>query len=281
MNGGGSGNGGAGGGMGDNGPGGSASGSPGIASGGSPSVYSPMFGQQGAASGVQPSAGQPSDGQAGTQGSGQPGGQSTGQTAYQPYGQSSGTAAAAGVAGADGYITGQPRDGNPNSQPPQRPDPSSNVAMVPDTPLRPGEWRPTVDPPKPDPEEEKKKKKKHPYDNVEPDHNQADWALRDARRHAAAISRPLHVDCYPDRIVIAPEQSGGESKVVICGSDPQRNADKLVAAIWELMDSWGMAGKEMYWKPVLNFYVVPGAEPRMFELTRALDGSGLVIDRKQ
>jgi hypothetical protein len=214
------------------------------------------------------------------QGSAQAGSQANGQATYQPYGQSAGTAAAAGVARPDGYITGQPMDANLNS-PPQRPNTSSNVAMVPDTPLRPGEWRPTETPPKPDPDEEKKKKKKHPYDNVEPDHNQADWALRDARRHAAAISRPLHVDCYADRVVIVPEQPGGEPHVVVCGSDPQRNADKLVAAIWELMDTWGMAGKEMYWRPVLNFYVAPGAEPRMFELSRALDGSGLVIERKQ
>jgi hypothetical protein len=233
-------------------------------------------------------AGQGANGQAGTQGSGQPGPQANGQASYQgggqgnyqANGQSGGTMAAAAVPRPDGYITGQPTDANPNP-PPQRPNPSSNVAMVPDTPLRPGEWRPTNDPPKPDPEEEKKKKKKHPYDNIEPDHNQADWALRDARRHAAAISRPLHVDCYSDRVVIAPDQPGGEPHVVVFGSDNQRNADKLVAAIWELMDSWGMAGKEMYWRPVLNFYVTPGSEPQMFELTRALDGSGLVIERKQ
>jgi hypothetical protein len=154
--------------------------------------------------------------------------------------------------------------------------------MEADTPLRPGEWRPSDDtpPPKPDPEKEKNKKK-HPYDNVEPDHNQMDWALRNARSHAAAISRPVHVDCYADRLVIAPEQLGGEPQVVIFGNDSQRNADRLVTSVWELMDSWGMAGKEMYWRPVLNFYVAPGAEPRMAELTRALDGSGLVIEKKK
>ena len=42
-----------------------------------------------------------------------------------------------------------------------------------------------------------------------------------------------------------------------------------------------MAGREMYWRPVLNFYVAPGAEPRMLDLTRSLEGSGLVIERKQ
>jgi hypothetical protein len=250
-------------------------------SGGVPSIYSSMLNQQGAQGNGPTGNGQAGSGQsAGAQSaSGQAAGQSYGQSGYQANGQPAVGANMAAAPRPDGYITGHPQDANPNTAPPPRPDPSG-VAIVPDTPLRPGEWRPSQEPPKPDPDE-KKKKKKHPYDDVEPDHNQADWALRDARRHAAAITRPLHVDCYADRVVIAPEQPGGEPQVVVYGNDPQRNADKLVAAVWERMDSWGMAGKEMYWRPVLNFYVVPGAEPRMFELTRALDGSGLVIERKR
>jgi hypothetical protein len=267
-------------GAGNPGSGGAASGggSPGMASGSVANVYTPSAGQPGVAS-----SGQTGSGQSGAQANGQAANQDNGQSLNQSNGQPTGSAAAAGVARPDGYITGRPNDGNPNPQPPRRPDPSSAVAMVPETPLRPGEWRPSAEPPpKPDPEDEKKKKKKkHPYDDMQPDHNQADWALRNARSHAAAISRPVHIDCYADRVVIAPEQPGGEPHVIVCDNDSQRNADKLVAAIWEVMDTWGMAGREMYWRPVLNFYVTPGAEPRMFEMTRALDGSGLVIERKQ
>jgi len=237
-----------------------------------PAIYTPAFGQ-------------PS-----TQGPGQPGMQPNGQTAYQgsgqpanqANGQPAGTVAAANIPRPDGYINGRPNDAAPNPQPPQRGDASSAVAMVPATPLRPGEWRPSDDsqPPKPDPEEEKKKKKKHPYDNVKPDHDQMDWALRNIHDRAAAISRPVHIDCYADRLVIAPDRPGGEPHVIVCDSDNQGNADKLVAALWEVMDSWGMAGREMYWRPVLNFHVAPGAEPQLFALARALDGSGLVIERK-
>jgi hypothetical protein len=205
---------------------------------------------------------------------------SGGQYAVQPNGQPApGSPAAAGVVRPDGYINGQPNDGNP---PPVRPNPPSSVAMVPDTPLRPGEWRPSQDPPKPDREaEEKEEKKKHPYDKVRMDHDQDDWALRNATRHAAAVSRPIHVDCYPDRIVLVPEAGSGEPRVILCETGGRRDADKLVAAIWEIMDTWGMAGREMYWRPVLNFYVVPGAEARMMILARSLEGSGLVIERKQ
>ncbi len=190
---------------------------------------------------------------------------------------SSGSAGVAGIARPDGYITGRPSDANP---PPVRPNPPSSMGLAPDVPLRPGEYRPTQEPPKPDPEEEAKQKKKHPYDNVKLDHDQDDWALRNASRHAAAISRAIRIDCYPDRLVMAPEVGGGEPRVILCDRGGQRDADKLVAAVWEIMDAWGMAGREMYWRPILKFNVVPGAEPRMNDLTRSLDGSGLVIERK-
>jgi len=205
------------------------------------------------------------------------------QAPYQPNGQpAGGPPGTPGIARPDGYINGRPSDGNPPPAP-VRPDTSSSVAMAPAAPLRPGEWRPSeeTNPPKRDRDEEEKEKKKHPYDKVKLDHSQDDWALRNATRHAAAISRPIHVDCYIDRVVLVPEMGSGEARVIPCDRGGQRDADKIVAAVWEIMDTWGMAGREMYWRPVLNFHVVPGAEPRMLDITRSLEGSGLVIERKQ
>ncbi|MGO9112970.1 MAG: hypothetical protein ACLP9L_27370 [Thermoguttaceae bacterium] len=204
------------------------------------------------------------------------------QYAMQPNGQpAASSSTTAGVVRPDGYINGQPNDGNPA---PVRPNPPSSMATAPAAPLRPGEWRPSEDPPKPDrdaEEKEKNEKKKHPYDKVKMDHDQDDWALRNASRHAAAISRPIHVECYADRIVVVPDAGSSEPQVILCDTGGRRDADKLVAAVWEIMDTWGMAGREMYWRPILNFYVAPGAEPRMLDLTRSLEGSGLVIERKR
>jgi hypothetical protein len=198
-------------------------------------------------------------------------------TGMQPNGQlTGGSPGGTPVARPDGYIDGRPTDGNP---PPVQPPPPSNLAMAPAVPLRPGEWREETPPPKPDPEAEAKEKKKHPYDKVKIDRDQDDWALRNSTRHAAAISRPIHVDCYPDRIVLKSE-ADSEPRVVLFNNGP-RDGDKVVAAVWEIMDTWGMAGREMYWRPVLHFYVVPGAEPRLAALSRSLQGSGLVIERKQ
>ena len=266
--------------------------------GGSPGMYA---GGNGTGSGYGPGGGSPGAVAAGSGlnngpgsspgtglnngSSGSPGAVAAGSAAnngaYQANGQQSGVSSGtAGVARPDGYINGRPNDASSPSAP-VRPDPTSTAAMAPVMPLLPGEWRP--EPPKPDrdqEEKEKNEKKKHPYDKVKIDHSLDDWALRNAGRHAAAISRPIHVDCLADRIVLVPE-AGSEPHIIFLGSGGQRDADKIVAGVWEIMDSWGMAGREMYWRPILHFYVVPGGESRMQDLTRSLQGSGLVIERKQ
>jgi len=44
------------------------------------------------------------------------------------------------------------------------------------------------------------------------------------------------------------------------------------------MEHWGIAGRGMYWKPVLNIYVEPGAQQRAVELQQLLKQSGLQIN---
>ena len=41
-----------------------------------------------------------------------------------------------------------------------------------------------------------------------------------------------------------------------------------------------MAGRGMYWRPVLQVYVAPDAERRFADLATLLAGSGLTIERK-
>ena len=56
--------------------------------------------------------------------------------------------------------------------------------------------------------------------------------------------------------------------------------DELVSAVRELMDEWGTAGRDMYWRPQLSVTVTPGGEVRYAELRTLLQGSGLTIIRK-
>jgi hypothetical protein len=50
--------------------------------------------------------------------------------------------------------------------------------------------------------------------------------------------------------------------------------------VWEQTKQWGIAGKGMYWRPILSIDVQPGGQDRYEELRRLLDNSGLVVRRK-
>jgi hypothetical protein len=77
--------------------------------------------------------------------------------------------------------------------------------------------------------------------------------------------------------VIAPEQGQRGAKTIPLNAETLRAIDGFISAVWDHMDGWGIAGKGMYWRPVLDVYVVPGGEQRFADLSALLDGSGLLI----
>ena len=105
------------------------------------------------------------------------------------------------------------------------------------------------------------------------------WGLPDASDGSVPITRPIRIDCYPDRLLLVPEEGLTGSKAISLGPETEDAIDGFVAAIWDHMDSWGIAGKGMYWRPVLNMHVAPSAEDRYGELKSLLDGSGLEVKR--
>ena len=107
-----------------------------------------------------------------------------------------------------------------------------------------------------------------------------DWALRDAARGSVGLTRPIRVACLIDRLVIMPEQGVYRGKTIPLGPRTEEALDGFVSAVWEHMDSWGIAGKGMYWRPELHVRVAPNAEQRYAELDALLDGSGLTVRRK-
>lgn len=105
------------------------------------------------------------------------------------------------------------------------------------------------------------------------------WALPGATDKAIPITRPIFVDCYPDRLVIAPGDA--QQKEILLAPKTLESLDELVGAIWEHIESWGIAGRGMYWRPVLSIRVAPGAEGRFQDLQTLLEESGLLIERRQ
>ena len=95
-----------------------------------------------------------------------------------------------------------------------------------------------------------------------------------------AVTRPIRVDCYADRLVLVPEEGNHSPRTVPLDGPAEGSIDKFISAVWEHMDSWGIAGKGMYWRPVLKVRVAPGGQRRFAEISRLLEDSGLAVERK-
>ena len=108
-----------------------------------------------------------------------------------------------------------------------------------------------------------------------------DWALPNRSTHTTGITRPMYLSCYPDRLVLLPENRfRGQAFEVDIADGIQGQLDALVSEMWKRMERWGIAGNNMYWKPVLLVEVEPDADPRYVELANLLLDSGIAVRRK-
>jgi hypothetical protein len=104
------------------------------------------------------------------------------------------------------------------------------------------------------------------------------WGLPETVRSAVPITRPLRIDCWPDRLVVrADEKGAGGGKVVPLKEKTEDSIEELVSIVWGHIDSWGSAGRNMYWRPILSVDVQPGAAGRFADLQILLADSGLDV----
>lgn len=227
-------------------------------------------------------------------GLGNPGGQMPGSTSgtgstpavagvAQPnMGQPGGSAAQTSVPRPEGYVNGRP-PGDPQPVQPNQGEPGMGKPMA---PLRPGEWHPreeSAPPPKRDEKPEERKKNEQLRQKLKSlaEERGVDWGIRNAIEGAVPVARPIRIACYADRLMIVPEQGTGEAKTILFETYTKDSIDRFVSAVWDYMDTWGIAGKRMYWRPILHVYVDRGAEQRFEEFSSLLQGSGLTVERKQ
>jgi hypothetical protein len=106
------------------------------------------------------------------------------------------------------------------------------------------------------------------------------WGLPDSARRATAITRPIYVACYADRLILLPDRGDVRAPLVVpLDAGVASNLDYILGNVWQHMDRWGMAILNGYWKPVLTVTVHPGGEARFAELQAALQGSGIELER--
>ncbi len=180
----------------------------------------------------------------------------------------------------------QPRSKRDESAAP--PDPDARI-------LRPGEWIPEEkaarsQPPADWPPEGKipgskrpdeKKEEPKPTTKSLAETRGRNWGLPNAARGSVGVARPIRVGCHPDRLEILPESGDIPSQIIPLGQRTEDFMDAFVSAVWDHMKDWGIAGRGMYWRPVLRVDVVPGAAARYAEIRTLLDGSGLDFQSRQ
>jgi hypothetical protein len=130
-----------------------------------------------------------------------------------------------------------------------------------------------------DKNDEDEKKRDKPKQNLV-ERRGVDWGLRDAARGSVGVTRPIRVECFSDRLVIISGGGSVSNNVIPLGPRTISSIDTFISGVWAHMESWGMAGRGMYWRPLLEVHVAPGAEQRFADLSALLEGSGMMVERK-
>lgn len=107
----------------------------------------------------------------------------------------------------------------------------------------------------------------------------ANWGLGRSEGSTIAVTRPVRIECYPDRVVLVPEKGLSGVRIFYFHPSPEQAVEDLVQAVREYVETWGIAGRGMYWRPVLRVYLAPGAEIPFQMLQTLLQDSGLIVER--
>jgi hypothetical protein len=109
-----------------------------------------------------------------------------------------------------------------------------------------------------------------------------DWALRHKPGRAVPVRRTIRVVVRNDQVAILPDAAlvssdTSRGKVVPFTGDTVESLDQFVTEVRRLIDDWGIAGENLYWRPVLVLNVGPDGQARAADLTRLLKNSGLEL----
>jgi hypothetical protein len=117
-------------------------------------------------------------------------------------------------------------------------------------------------------------------DNVQPmaASRGSNWALPTRTAGGTAYNRPIKIVCAKNELLLEPYAQSKIQRTKIPLQDrTDQSVDRLVQTVWSIIDAWGVAGVNGYWKPELNFQVLPGGEQRYAQIKQLLRGSGLEV----
>jgi hypothetical protein len=103
------------------------------------------------------------------------------------------------------------------------------------------------------------------------------WSLPEEARHAVPITRPVRVECRADRLVLPNDDNPAQPHEIPLDKYTEDSVEDLVSSVWQRVETWGSAGRGMYWRPQLAVDVAPGAEGRYKDLQTLLSDSGIEV----
>ncbi|MBX3415321.1 MAG: hypothetical protein KF708_21740 [Pirellulales bacterium] len=107
------------------------------------------------------------------------------------------------------------------------------------------------------------------------------WGVPTKKPETVAITRPIRVRCSANQLEVLSENNRSiDGRPIPLGTFTEDSVDQLVSHIWRRMESWGIAGKNLHWHPVLQLEVMPDGQRRAEDLKILLSGSGLDISEK-
>ena len=107
------------------------------------------------------------------------------------------------------------------------------------------------------------------------------WGLPPAARASNPITRPIHIQCEGDKLLLRPEISSDPPVVVPLRMRTEDSVDPLVEAIQARIRDWGIAGRGVYWRPQLVLEVGHSGEGRFADLEALLADSGFDVKRRE
>jgi hypothetical protein len=108
------------------------------------------------------------------------------------------------------------------------------------------------------------------------------WALVDANAQSTPIRRTIQVVVRGDRVAVLPEGASaaagaaGGREIPLTGNGRDAYEPFMMALESQIKD-WGMAGRGLYWRPVLEVNVGPDGQQHAADITRLLKNSGIEL----
>lgn len=104
------------------------------------------------------------------------------------------------------------------------------------------------------------------------------WANPDASTMNVPIERRIRIVCDAEHLTVMPDGRAARGmRIIKLGAHTEDSLDELVSTVWDRIDSWGTAGRGMYWRPKLVMTIEPGGQRRYTELQALLADSGFDV----